>query len=479
MRSDWKSKTLSVLLLMYILWLPDIILGATETVSIPVTLEYPFIKSVLIHQLYKAPGERAIVIDDTQGDCVHIELSNPEVGPERSLIKVGSNIKIRAGVPILGYCAGTMEWEGYVEVLQRLVLDEKSWRARFETIDSRIYDINRNPGTIAGRFWDLIKTHVHPYLDRTNIELAPPIKEMKEFLPLAFLPKERRQVDRWLETLRPGPVQMEESAVKVNILLDVQTTPKPRASTGKLSPSEIENLTRTWEDWDAFLIFEIESLIGQPITDVERGHLMEIILENRHEFLQALDNKTISSDLVRQQFIRTWQRFSHILRKYLVDQKSRPSLGYLAFFTASDALVALDKLGPTLGVEISRDGLIRLARLLSTSGDRPDLEILLLAGSRTSEIPWVRSTARRFRPGFGCPGAGSSPGAGNERQTRRSAVLAWSLPVFSGLGERGAPEHSRPGQAVAPLRPESGDIPRESTKPAGRGGGYDSLHLSP
>ena len=373
MLSYWKSKGLGVLLLMCLLWFPERAPGATETVFLPVTLEYPFIRSVLVHQLYNAPGQRAIVIDEAQEDCVHIELSNPEVSRELSMIKVGSNIKIRGGVPILGTCMGVFEWEGYIEVLQRLVLDEKSWQARFETIDSRVYNINRKPVTIASKFWDLIKAHVHPYLNQTSIDLAPPIREMKDFLPLVFLPEERRHVHRWLETLRLGPVQVEESAVKVNFLLEVQTASKPRASAAQLSLSEIERLSRAWEDWDAFLVFEIESLIGQPITDMERGNLLEIILENRHEFLQALNDKTIGPDLVRQQFIRTWQRLAQILRKYLVDQKSRPSFSYLAFFTASDALVALDKLGPTLGLEISRDGLVRLARLLSTNVTDPTL----------------------------------------------------------------------------------------------------------
>ncbi len=112
MQSYWKSKGLGVLLLMCILWLPDLTLGATETVFLPVTLEYPFIRSVLVHQLYNAPGQRAIVIDEAQEDCVHIELSNPEVSRERSMIKVGSNIKIRAGVPILGTCMGLVRVGG-------------------------------------------------------------------------------------------------------------------------------------------------------------------------------------------------------------------------------------------------------------------------------------------------------------------------------------------------------------------------------
>jgi hypothetical protein len=373
MQSFRKSKSLGMILLIYVLWLPERAFCATETVFLPVTLEYPFIRSVLADQLYKAPGERAIVIDEQQQDCVHMELSNPEVSREHSLIKVGSNIRIRVGVPILDSCMGMIEWQGYIEVLQRPVLDEESWQARFETIDSRIYNTNRKPATVAGRIWNLIKLYVHPYLNKTIISLVPPLEEMKDFLPLAFPPEERRHVHRWLDTLRPGPVQVEESAVTVILLLEVPITSKPPAPSKQLSPSEIEHISRTWEDWDAFLVFEIESLIGQSITDAERAILMEILLENRHEFLQALSRNAIGTDLVRQQFIWTWQRLAQILRKYLVNQKSRPSFSYLAFFAASDALVALDKLGPTVGMEISRDGLIRLARLLSTNVTDPIL----------------------------------------------------------------------------------------------------------
>lgn len=373
MQNYWKSKSLGVLLLMCILWMPDRAPGATEAVSLPVTLEYPFIRSLLVRQLYQAPGERAIVIDEAQEDCVHIELANPEVSREHSLLKVGSNIKIRAGVPIAGTCMGLFEWEGYIEVLQRLVLNEKDWQARFETIDSRVYNTGRKPVTIAGKLWDLIKAHVHPYLNQTRIELAPPLQEVKAFLPLVFLPEERRRVHHWLDTLRMGPVQVEDAAIKVNLLLEVETVSGPRPAPLPLSPSEIERLSSAWEDWDALLVLEIESLVGQTITDEERTSLLEILLENRHEFLQALEQKTIAPNLVQRQFIRTWQRLARILRKHLVHRKSSSFFNYLAFFTAADALVALDKLGPSLGLDISRDGLVRLARLLSTNGADPTL----------------------------------------------------------------------------------------------------------
>lgn len=370
---DWLKRNGLRLLLASVLWSPGLASGATETVALPVTLEYPFIRSALVDQLYRAPGERAFVIDEAEGDCTHIELSHPEVSRERSMIKVGSRIRIRAGVPVLGNCVGSFGWEGYIEVLQVPLLDAKRWQARLETLDSRVYNTKGKPETIAGRFWDLIKTHVHPYLGQVRIELAPPLQEMKAFLPLVFPPEERRHVVGWLDTLRAGPVRVEESGVKVHLLLDVEPPAAPRVSPAEPTPAEIDRFTQAWEVWDAFLVFEIEALIGQPITAAERGKLLEILLENRHAFFEALDRGTIGRDLVRQQFVWSWQQLADILRKHLINRKSLSPFGYLAFFTASDALLALDKLGPALGWEISRDGLIRLARLLSAGPDDPTL----------------------------------------------------------------------------------------------------------
>jgi hypothetical protein len=71
--------------------------------------------------------------------------------------------------------------------------------------------------------------------------------------------------------------------------------------------------------------------------------------------------------LVRKQFMLTWQQLAGVLRTHLVKTAAHGNLlKCLAFFTASDALAALDKLGPTLDLEISRNGLLRMAQLLST-----------------------------------------------------------------------------------------------------------------
>ncbi len=56
----------------------------------------------------------------------------------------------------------------------------------------------------------------------------------------------------------------------------------------------------------------------------------------------------------------------------MLDDPSQSRLGYLSFITAGDALMILDELGPAFGIEISRNGLIRLAKILG--GESVELE---------------------------------------------------------------------------------------------------------
>ena len=79
----------------------------------------------------------------------------------------------------------------------------------------------------------------------------------------------------------------------------------------------------------------------------------------------AADAPSSPRDFVRELFVDAWEKLSPILKDRLSRQPSSNSWGYLAFFAASDVLSALDKLGPAVNIEISRNGLIRLARMLS------------------------------------------------------------------------------------------------------------------
>lgn len=372
--ADKRGKRVFPLLwLILLLFWPVCVWGATETVRLPITLDYPFIRSLFVYQAYTQPGERAVPVEEA-GGCNRIELWDPEVAPEGTLLKLRNHMKISLGVPVLGRCTKLLDWEGYIEVLQRIWLDEKGWRLRFETVDTRAYNLNREPVTIANTLWNSVKTHVLPYFDQLSIDLAPPVKELKNLVPLFSPPENQQHIERWFDTIRLGQVRVDPDAVKMDILMEVETRPQPKEAVEEPSIQEIERLAKSWEDWDAYLVYQLQVLTGQPLTEDERRSLLESLLETRHGFVQALTERALGRDLVREQFIRTWQNLTPILRKYLVKQLSKSPLTYLAFFTASDALAILEKLGPTLGMDISRDGLVRLAKLLSEGGVEPVLD---------------------------------------------------------------------------------------------------------
>jgi len=88
----------------------------------------------------------------------------------------------------------------------------------------------------------------------------------------------------------------------------------------------------------------------------------------------------------------TWTRLAPVLRDLSLGLPGESALRYLSFITATDALRAIGEIGPASGLDISADGLRRLARILAPA---------------TSEDPVAYSDAidPRLRDlfGFGAP----------------------------------------------------------------------------
>ncbi len=347
------------------------IISATEvasakTVILPVTLDYPMLKELIISRFFTYPGNTAVTLDENDG-CSKITLFEPDIGAEGKHIRFGTYINVRTGTYIMDNCVMPVEWEGYIEIVQRPSFDSNGWLLKFETIDSRLYDVNRVPTTITGIVWELIKTHVHEYLDGIEVDLAPPVKGLQAFIPPLFPPELHDRAQKMMSGIRAGEVRIYRKTVTAEIIVEVEDHPEkePVAPEKALSDDETEQFLKAWETWDSFLVFQISSMGGESLSEEERDTLLDILLETRIQFVTALGQKRGGSDLIREQFVAAWGSLAPILRKHLHGRSSASLLNYLAFFTASDALMALDKLGPSFGVEVSHDGLLRLARMLN------------------------------------------------------------------------------------------------------------------
>jgi hypothetical protein len=371
--------------------------ASTKTVTLPLSIDYPLLKSMLIKTAYTDQGQTAILLNEN-GGCMKITISEPSVREESAQILFETKVHVVAGTYILNNCVMPIEWEGYLALVQKPIVDSK-WNLSFHIVDHALYDKHHNPSKIAGIVWDLVKTQVYEYLEGISINLAPPILELKtilgELTPIGF----RAHVQSMLESMRPGKIDTTPGVIQIGILAEVRETYEGDKDTKReqISTEELEVFIDTWEAWDAFLVHIITSLSKEPISEADRQIFLDTLLETRHRFVTELLDGTVERDFVREQFIWTWEKLSPIFRKQLSDDPSKALFGYLAFFTAADALSTLDKISPTMGIEISRNGLIRLVRLLAEDT------------SLTLDYPMGVNSELRRMLGLGAPLEASHP----------------------------------------------------------------------
>ena len=342
----------------------------SETVSLPLTLDYPLLRSLTIYTSFSDPGQTAVLLDKHDG-CTNITVSEPKFSNSGSLIRFETKIKIRSGVFFRGECWMPVAWEGYMALYQKPKIDNQKWLLSFETVDSFIYDKDHQPAKIAGIIWSFVKLRVYDYLNSITLDLGPPISDVKSCLLPMFATEVRHNTRKMLDSMRPGKIHITPKALKINILADVERLLEKERSTVSetISQQELDNFIRIWETWDSFLVQMVTALSEKPLSREDHRLLLDLVLETRHRFVAELSEKNVGNDFVREQFVSVWQRLSPVLRKNLGDKPTKNLFGYLAFFTAYDALSALDKIGPSIGIEISRNGLIHLARMLNSQID--------------------------------------------------------------------------------------------------------------
>ncbi len=372
--------------------------AGAETVSFPLQIDYPFIRSLVVQTAFTDSGQR-MVITDPENDCQQIALSDPIFAGEKNLLRIDVAVHLRGGTLMGENCLFPMEWDGFlVAHLKPRVLPGK-WQLFFDPVDSVLLDRHRRPDRFMGTLWDLFKAPVMARMRNIRIAVSEPITELKPFLLSAVPAADQPHVEAMLESLRPGEIFSGPEAIHIEMLADVGavSTVAEEPPPAPLTPDEIDAFISVWETWDAFLVHALMSLSGASLTDEERDILLNVLLDTRYRFIAELeaDTHASSGDFVREQFLDAWKKLSPVLKKRLTGHPTDNSWACLAFFTATDALAALDRLGPLFNIEISKNGFIRLARMLSENKDvtleysqalDPELR-KLLGMDRFREIP--------------------------------------------------------------------------------------------
>lgn len=361
-------------------------------VSVPVQLDHEFLRQALLTQVYRDPDTTAQVWNDGVG-CNFLTLSDPRVDTLSDRLRVVSAAKSRIGTAVGDNCLVVLDWTGTVEVLEEGRADPSLPIVRFHVVDSNLYGTDGRK-QLSGKVWDWVKAYVHPRLESMTVDLGPAVTELRALLPLVLPDEDAARTQRLLDSLTIADVRAVETGLTAAIRFDVperglveEDLPEQPAPEPTLSAEELRRWEGAWQRWDAFLTFVTKVVARDTAIDELRRALFEVLVESRHELLEALaPTRPGDADPVRPLFIKAWTRLAPVLRRVGTGLPGETTLRYLSFIAAADALRAIDELGPESGLDISADGLRRLARIIAPTSPEDALAYGLAVDPEMREL---------------------------------------------------------------------------------------------
>lgn len=337
-------------------------LGAT--ISVPLRLGQEFFQQQVIKQMFGNAEQTFTAWNDGSG-CNHLILSKPDVNTAPTGITLRMTGDGRAGTPIGELCLPLIPWNGFVDVVLRPVPAGNA--IRLEIIDSSIKDADGKENT-AGTIWNWTKEYVHPSLANIRIDFVKPLNDLKLVAPMLFA--EAQHVHNILASLAIDTVTTNLQGVEVTLTMNApdtlaDSTQREQTSEPALSPEEVLQLEQTLRHWDVFITLVAKRAAAVADDEAISEQLLSILLNARHELTGSLTaDDSNRRDPVRQLFLQTWSELSPVLKKISLNIPDESALDYIAFIGAGDALQAIDAVGPSLNLDISTDGLRRLARMI-------------------------------------------------------------------------------------------------------------------
>lgn len=337
--------------------------GVADQFILPVQLDYSLIKKALITQLYKGAGNTAELWNDRQG-CSYLKLSDPEVSGQNGQIKLLNNLQARFGTGLGGQCVTIFEWGGVLETLQQPTIN--SAQSVLSLPITKVTASDREGHSVSNdKLQELINRFVEPKLSAVKIDLNESRADIEKTVT-EFLPKENAtEVKEMLNTLKFSSADANDNGVAIKLAFDAPAKVVAKKPAAPLSDAEQKQWQDNWQEWDAFFSKAIQQASDDTQSPELRDTLMEILLESRSAFQAGLKEHDASGDdPVRLFFTQTWQRLAPQLKTLAKELPEIQGLRYMTFIAATDVIYELENIGSPFGLEISSDGLRRLARIL-------------------------------------------------------------------------------------------------------------------
>ncbi len=351
--------------------------GKAKTLKVPIFLSFPLVQQILLKEIFTRPnGTTQYTLDQT--GCSKIIFSDPDVTSKNGLLKISTHTKAIISVSASAECTTLTKWEGKTVVIGKpVVVKDKPAVIDLDLKSAKIYD-QRNHLILEGMVYEILEEQIKTFLSEFVIDLKPSIHHAKQLFPSLLPRTTKAELDKLINSIQLHSITTEHEGIKATFTLEhasrnLRTTPPVRP----LTQSELTALEKKWKTWDAFLTFVVKQAAATTQSAKIRSSLLNVLLDARYQFQASLlEASTTGQDPIKQLFLRSWNQLEPVLRQISQKTKNTNLLPLLSFMTAGEALNILEEIGPELGLEISEEGLKRLARLINDNPSIDPLEYL-------------------------------------------------------------------------------------------------------
>ncbi len=334
---------------------------AVERFDLPLTFDHREVSLAVERELgMDADGD--VLIE--RNACNRVRLSDLQTRSRRGQVRVSTAFEADLGTRMFGRCLGADGAQGrlLITLEPRIADDGRSIWLRFVGAELRRPDGSRGLLTRPARI--LADKIVLPRIEDVRVELADPL-EVLDSLILSF----GSEADPPLVApSQIAGVDVLDDGIEATISLAL-ADPRPTVSVPEppLNPDELAAWALVEDELDGLLTTVVLELADSADDPGLKLDLLAALLDARMAIATSLVEQDEDGDPIRDLFIESWRHLAPLIER-LDDETDFDGLRLAAFVAGADAIELFDRLGPHYGLDISRDGLRRLGRLLLADG---------------------------------------------------------------------------------------------------------------
>ncbi len=334
---------------------------AERSLTVPLVVDVPHLDEVVGQALgLDETGRGRLVLDD----CNRIDLSDLQLAVVDRRLELSLATTTHTGAFVIGRCTGPRPVAGRLLLEMKPGVDGAGRAVLFSPEGAEIRRPDGTAGLLSGPSRLLADQLIVPRLAQVRIDVSA-LLEAVDSLIEEFLPRDPFQ-PVLAERGRLAAVSAESAGLRADLQFALNALPSiERVAEPALADDEVAAWQRIEDELDGFLTVLIMRLAAQLASRDLQLDFLALLLDMRQRIAEALVVDDPVDDPVRVLFVQAWDGLRPLLSQLdplgLADDRDLRLAGFIA---AGDALLAVDALGAGYGLEISRDGLRRLARIL-------------------------------------------------------------------------------------------------------------------